>query len=290
MLTVAAIWGLNMPIMKFALGRMDPYLFNASRLLISAIVLGVIVAWQRAPILDRSESARSFFSQLAPVFVFAVFVGFGYQLLFLVGMDRTSAGNTALIMCAIPMWTAILARVLINELIKPWAWGGLVIALAGTMIVTLAVMPESESGSPLIGNLIVACAALCWAIGTVWSRPLLNRIGPLPLAFLGLAMSTPFHFLVVGDGYSEFGKLVTDPWLIAALLYSGALSTGVAYVLWNRGIQILGTAHASVYQNLVPIVALIAAWYLIGEIPVMLQLLGGAMIIVGVLVMRKNRD
>ena len=290
MLSVAAIWGLNMPIMKFALGRVDPYLFNATRLLISAITLGVIVYFQNVPILDRSPTAKPIRIQLLSVGVFAVLTGFAYQLLFLVGMDRTTAGNTALIMCAIPMWTALLARVLIKEQIRSLAWIGLGIAFVGTLVVTLAVRPISGGGSPVVGNLIVAAAAFCWSLGTVWSRRLMNQIQPLSLAFWGVTMAVPLHFLVVGDGYSELGKFLTDPWLTASLLYSGILSTGVAYFLWNLGIQILGTAHASIYQNLVPIVALLAAWILIKEIPVWLQLFGGTLIIVGVLVMRKNRD
>ena len=290
MLAVVVMWGLNMPIMKFALGRVDPFLFNASRLLISAIVLGTIICWQRAPMIDRSDSAPSLLRQLIPIAVFSFFTGFAYQLLFLMGMDRTSAGNTALIMCAIPMWTAIMARILIKERIRPLAWIGLSIALVGTIVVTLAVRPPNQSESPLIGNLTVAAAALCWSLGTVWSRPLMQRIEPLPLAFFGVVLALPFHFFVVGDGYSEISKLYTDPWLLASLLYAGGLSTGIAYAFWNLGIQVLGTAHAAIYQNLVPIVALVAAWFLIDEIPVFLQLVGGTLIIAGVLVMRKNRD
>ena len=41
LLMVAVIWGVNMPIMKFALGQMDEYLFNAIRLSFSALVLGL---------------------------------------------------------------------------------------------------------------------------------------------------------------------------------------------------------------------------------------------------------
>ena len=290
MLAVAVIWGLNMPIMKFALGRIDPFVFNAVRLLISGLVLAVIIRWQRSPLLDSADSAKPLFRQLIPICAFAFFAGFAYQILFLIGMDRTTAGNTALIMSAIPMWTAIMARVLIKEQLHPWAWVGLTIALAGTMVVTLAVMPASESHAPLVGNLVVGLAALCWSFGTVLSRPLLKSIEPLPLAFWALALATPFHFLVAGKGLADLGKLFSDPWLAAAIFYSGGLSTGIAYVLWNQGIRTLGTAHASIYQNLVPIVALVAAWFLIGEVPVTWQIVGGLLIISGVVVMRNNRD
>lgn len=290
LLSVAIIWGLNMSVMKFALARVDAYLFNATRLLVSAIVLALILWWQKSPITDRSADAKPVWYQWAMICVFALFSGFAYQLLFLLGIDRTSAGNTALIMSAIPMWTAILAFTLLRERIRPLAWLGLLFAVLGTIVVTLAVVPDSASGSSMTGNLIVAAAALMWAMGTVASRPIMNSVGPLPLAFCGVAISVPFHFLIATASLSEVGKFFSDPWLLAALLYSGGLSTGVAYYLWNYGIKILGAAHTAIFQNLVPFFALLFAWLILNEIPVMLQFVGGGLIITGVVIMRKHRD
>ena len=290
LLSVAIIWGLNMPIMKFALARVDAYVFNASRLLISAIVLAFIVYWQKSGITDRSPDAKPVWYQWWMIGVFAFFSGFAYQLLFLVGIDNTSAGNTALIMSAIPMWTAILAFVLLGESIRPYAWLGLLFALMGTVVVTLAVAPASTSGTSLKGNLIVAVAALMWAMGTVVSRPIMKSVAPLPLAFCGVAIAVPFHFLIAADSITEVGRFFEDPWLATALLYSGGLSTGLAYYLWNYGIKVLGASHTAIFQNLVPFFALFAAWLMLNEIPVALQFVGGSLIIVGVIIMRKNRD
>ncbi len=289
LLSVAIIWGVNMPIMKFALARIDPYAFNASRLLISAIVLAAIVQFQKAPIIDRSEGAKAVWYQWSMIAVFAFFSGFAYQVLFLVGIDNTSAGNTALIMSAIPMWTAIMAFLLLGERIKPYAWLGLLLALIGTSVVTLAVVPISTSDTSLKGNLIVAVAALMWALGTVVSRPIMKTIQPLPLAFLGVALAVPFHFLIAIDSLPEISRFISDPWLAAALVYSGALSTGLAYYLWNYGIKVLGAAHTAIFQNLVPIFALFSAWLILSEVPMVIQLVGGGLIIGGVVIMRKQR-
>lgn len=290
LLSVALIWGLNMSVMKFALARVDAYVFNATRLLISAIVLALIVYWQKSGITDRSPDAKPVWYQWVMICVFAMFSGFAYQLLFLIGIDNTSAGNTALIMSAIPMWTAILAFIMLKEKIRPLAWIGLLFALLGTMVVTLAVVPVSASGSSLKGNLIIAAAALMWALGTVVSRPIMKSVAPLPLAFCGVAIAVPFHFLIAADSLSEIRCFFQDPWLAIALLYSGALSTGVAYYLWNYGIKVLGAAHTAIFQNLVPFFALFFAWLILGEIPVTLQIVGGGLIVAGVVIMRKQRD
>ena len=122
MLSVAVIWGLNMPIMKFSLARVDPFLFNAMRLAISAVVLGLIVWWRGDPIVDWESKERSPRKQMFLIVLFAFLTGFAYQVLFLLGIDRTSAGNTALIMSALPMWTALLAMLLINEKLSRNAW------------------------------------------------------------------------------------------------------------------------------------------------------------------------
>ena len=290
MLAVAAIWGVNMPIMKFAFSRVDEYLFNAMRLLVSAIVLGLIAWHQKAKILQRDGNSNSIWQQVAMILVFAFLSGFAYQILFLLGIDRTSAGNTALIMSALPVWTALLASVLIKERLTRNAWTGLLIALAGTMVVTLTVPKTGLGEGSLLGNVLVSAATFAWALGSVWSRPMMKTVSPIGLAFCGVAISVPAHFIVSQHSLAEIKLFATDPLLLAALLFSGGFSTGLAYAFWNFGVKILGTSHAAVFQNLVPFFALFASWLLIGEIPTGLQLVGGGIILFGLITMRRSRE
>ena len=73
-------------------------------------------------------------------------------------------------------------------------------------------------------------------------------------------------------------------WL--ALLYSSVLSMGVAYFFWYRGLRVLGPTRTAVYSNLQPIVALLAAWAFLGEIPTIFQGIGAVTIIAGVFLTR----
>ena len=289
MLSVALIWGLNMPIMKFALSRVDEYLFNAMRLFVSAVVLGAIVAWRRDGIVSWDSKERSPRQQILLILLYSFLSGFAYQVLFCLGIDRTTAGNTALIMSALPMWTALLAMVLIQERLTRKAWGGLFIALLGTIVVTMTVPSGSGGEGSLLGNMLVAAATFAWALGSVSSRPIMNQVSPIGLAFVGVAIAVPLHFLVASHAWDQLPNFVNDPWLLLALLFSGGFSTGLAYAFWNFGVKVLGTSHAAIYQNMVPFVAIIASWLLIGEIPKWLQLVGGAIIIFGLVVMRRNR-
>ena len=198
--------------MKFALGRMNEYLFNAVRLTFSAITLGALLAWKyrkkttsiNGAEADAADGTRPTGEDAGPprrlripiwrrysrrqwvsILSFSFLAGFAYQVCFLLGIDGTTAGNTALIMSAIPMWTAILAFLMIGERLKRGAWAGLWIALAGVLIVTFS-KPSSNiviQGS-LVGNLIVSLAAFSWAFASVLSRPLMKTVSPLELAFL----------------------------------------------------------------------------------------------------------
>lgn len=289
MVAVALIWGLNMPIMKLALSRVDPYLFNAVRLAVSALVLWLVVRFGNRFTTPSDRIGWSNGKLVLMVVLFGLFNGFAYQVLFLIGINKTTAGNTALIMSAIPIWTSILGFFMIGERLNRMALVGLVAAMVGAAIVTASVPDGDARSGSLMGNLIVSAAAFSWALATVISRPIMRQVSPTALALYAIVISLPFHFLICYPTWGQMWLFFQDRWLLGCLFYSGALSTGVAYALWNFGVQILGTSHAAIFQNLVPFIALIASWLLIEEIPLTLQIIGGLVIVAGVVIVRKNR-
>jgi len=302
LLLVAIIWGLNMPVMKFALGRMDEFLFNAIRLTLSTIVLGLCVGWKSHRVSTRrrrtagvrSTARQGYLKQdWFSIFGFSFLAGFAYQVCFLLGINQTSAGNTALIMSAIPVWTAALSFLFLAERLARAAWTGLLIAFAGVLVVTFGkptlVVGQTMAGGSLAGNLIVSLAGLSWAIASVISRPLMKRVSPLSLAFYSVSLTLPLHFVIAGPTWHDFQVMFSDPWVLAAVTFSGVFSTGFAYAMFNYGVQQLGASHAAGFQNVVPLIALVASWFLISEMPYPLQLAGGALIIAGLVLLRRNR-
>ena len=68
---------------------------------------------------------------------------------------------------------------------------------------------------------------------------------------------------------------------------SGGLSTGIAYLLWNLAVHHVGPSQTAIFSNLVPFVALLAAFVLLGDPITLLQLAGGVLIIGGLVLMRR---
>lgn len=285
---VALIWGINIPVMKNGLDAVDVYVFNAIRLAISVVALTYFARRERR----RSPDVRSTATRRS-ILIYAVIVSGIYQLMFLLGIARTNSANTALIISTIPMWTALLARIFLKELLSPLAWTGLLTALAGTVVVAVQKGSVSVSSQHLTGNLCVLSAALLWAIGTVYSRPLLKQISPMQLSACSAAIGLPMHILVAWISYQQnpgnLNQLATvNMWLI--LLYSGVLSTGLALPMWSFGVRHAGAAHAAVIQNLVPLIAIVAALIFRAERLTVPQLIGGLLIIGGLVIMRTTRQ
>lgn len=294
---VALIWGVNMAVMKLGMNEVDPFVFNAFRLSLSGLVLGVCACLEHRarpaqhpgyPADSRTQRER-FIRTWATIAGFGLLTGGLYQILFAVGMDYTTAGNTALIMSSMPMWIAMLSFLLLHEKLKS-AWIGLTLAFLGTLLVTFQKGNLSLSADYQTGNWVVLLAALAWALGSVISRPMLTFISPIRLAFYATVGTLPVHYLMPLLMDSQNIGQVWQPGVMACILYSGVFSTGLAYALWNYGVQQLGASHAAVFQNLVPLVALVAAYVSpLRETITPFQLVGGGMILFGLFVTRRLR-
>ena len=295
LLSVAFIWGINMAVMKMGITIIEPFAFNSVRLTLSAMTLGLCV-WleQRRRTIEPSppsapHSVPSYSKKWAVVIAFGLLSGGFYQILFAIGMDRTTAGDSALIMSSIPMWTALLAFIFLEEKLKK-IWVGLTITFVGTLVVTLQRSGIDFSNENLIGNTIILIAALAWSTGVIISRPLMKTISPIQLAFLATLGTLPIHYLLAWIFETDGLRNLNQPEILFCIAYSGIFSTGLAYAMWNYGVYKLGASHASVYQNLVPLVALAAAWISpLKEKINAIQILGGFLIIFGLLVTQKLR-
>ena len=262
---------------------------NAFRFAVSALVLGGIHGWR-----TRHEPGGFF----APLREHGwTVVGLGmlgyvfYQWCFIVGVNATSAGSAALIISSSPVWTAVIARLIGMEYLPLGAWGGLALSLAGTALVVLAGHASPDfANDTLFGNGLMLLGAMLWAAYTVFSRPVLKAgVSATGLAFFGILVSLPVLWAL---GFSEMGQVdwaAVDGTVWLALLFSGGLSTGLAYALWNTAVQRVGPSQTAIYNNLVPVFALSSGVVLIGESVTVYQLMGGALILGGLFLMRRAR-
>lgn len=287
-LLIVMIWGINFPILKQALSAMHPFALNVFRFLVSTVALCTMLAIQKRSLhLFSWSTLRPHFKR---VFLMGMLGYFFYQAIFIMGIERTTAGNSALIMASTPVWTAVVGILFRFEQLRLQAWLGLGLSMLGTFLVVLFGQRAVELSSEyLTGNLITLVAAVLWGAYTAFSRPMTRRVDPLTLIIIGLVCALPLNILIALPYFEQIDwSVVTFP-VWAAILYSGGLSTGIAIAIWVILIQRSGATHTAVFGNLVPLVAIAGSFFLLGEVISFPQLLGGSAIIGGLLIMRNDR-
>lgn len=288
LLLVVLFWGLNFVIVKIVLEVMHPHVMNIFRLLAAAAVLSWIY-WR-----NTISSGKAFWGPLKTspgAIIRLTIVGWVlYQAAFIIGLDYTSAGNGAIIMSSAPIWTALLSLAMGTERLSLQAWLGLFVSIVGTAtVVAFGTAEISLASELLVGNAIILGAAMLWGAYTALTRPVVQHHSPLSLTVIALNLSLiPLGLLSLpylsGTDWSAITPLY---WF--AVFFSGALSTGVAIVFWNNAVKNLGASHTAAFGNLVPLIALVSGFLVLGDPILPAQLVGGTLIIGGLVVMRWAR-
>lgn len=275
---MVCIWGLNFAVAKRALATFDPLAFNAVRyLLASVFVLAILRRQGRLELPARVDWPR--------VLVLGIFGNAIYQLAFIVGLDLTTAGSSSLMLAVMPVFVLAL-DLWSGEKHSARAWMGAAGSIVGVALVSRAAL-GIEGREALLGNLLMILAAAFWALYTQGSRPLIRRYGAVRTTAWTLWAGAVFIFLMGIPSLfrQDWGAIDAVSW--GGLIYSAFLSIGLAYLLWYRSVGRLGSTRTAIYSNLTPVVALAAGALWLGETITPLSLLGAAMVIGGVMLVRR---
>ena len=170
-------------------------------------------------------------------------------------------------------------------------WVGVLATLSGMGLVVLGGGLEMGLRSATLrGDLLMIGAAATWSVYTVGSRRLIDRYGSLPVTAWTLWIGSAGLVLMGIPALLETPLRQVSAFTWGGVAYSGVLAIGLAYLLWYRGVQRIGNSRTAVYSNLTPVVAMFVAWVWLGETPLNLQLLGAAVVLLGLALARMGRE
>lgn len=273
LLAVAAIWGVNFTVVKGVLQHVDPLAVNALRFPLSALVLALVVARMPHSVPDRSDWLR--------IVLLGLLGHVAYQMCFIFGVDATLAGNASLLLATAPVWTVLLSVAMRHEEPNALVFVGSAGTLMGMALVVVGGAAMVGWGwSTLRGDALMALAAVLWALYTVGSGRLVRKYGVVRMTAWTVWVGTPFLVAAGAPSIRAISWSAPPLWVWGGIVYAGLFAVGIAYLLWYRGLQRLGNSRTAIYQNLVPVAALLTAWLWLDEVPSVLQL-GGAAVILG---------
>lgn len=281
LVALSFIWGVNFTVVKFALNYFSPLIFNAARFSVASIfLLGFL--W------IREKSLRIHWEDFKRFLPLALIGNTLYQILFINGISRTTAGNSSLILATTPIFVSLFSSVSRVENVTREVWQSVLISFLGIFLIVLGSgKPLALTEQNIIGDVLVLSGTICWSIYTVLSKPLLTRYNPLKLVTLTVALGTPPLVFVSAPYVSEeFFKIIpVEGWL--SLAYSAVLAIGLGYAIWYTGVSSIGGARTSLYEYLVTVIAVATAYIFLSEDISPIQIVGALFVFIGLYLSRK---
>jgi drug/metabolite transporter (DMT)-like permease len=275
MLLTVLIWAFNFSVIKIALRQFTPGSFNGPRLALASLLLLVFLRLKEGSIAPPR-------GDLFKLIVLGVIGNTCYQFLFLNGIHRTTASSTSLILTMTPILIAVLSAIFLRERIHWIGWMGILTSFFGLYFVIFgngAAVSVGKEG--LKGNLMIFVGNLFWAVYTVFSKPLLERMSALRLATLTLSFGALFYLPLTAREIVRFdwGSLSARSW--AGLFFSTVFAIALSYVTWYSSVKRVGNTKTGIYSNVTPIFTVIFAQLLLGEHIGLAKVIGALVIILG---------
>jgi len=265
-------WASAFPMIRVGMRELGPLELASARFAVASALVLIWLAIRRPPLPTRGDAARFLICGLIGISV--------YNGLLNQGERTVSAGAAAFIVNVAPILTAILATVFLRERFSPWGWGGALVSFAGVGLIALGQPGGLAFGG---GAVLVAGAALCTAIYFVLQRPLVPRYGALACTAYTLLAGALFLLpflpgalprLIAPEGAS----------LAATVVALGLFPAAIGYAAWTYALGRFGAARASNFLYLVPPVAALFGFAALGETMNVSTLVGGAIAILGVVI------
>ncbi|MGZ4616647.1 MAG: DMT family transporter [Actinomycetes bacterium] len=246
------------------------------RLLVGSLVLGVVLSLR-----PRRWPSRGQW----PLLVVCGVLWFGvYNVALNEAERRVDAGTAAMLVNIGPILIAILAGLLLGEGFPRRLLAGSVIAFAGVLVIGTAT--SSRAGADPWGVLLCVVAAVAYAVAVVAQKSLLSRLRALEVTWLacviGAVACLPFAPGLLRE------TAAASPSAIGWVVFLGALPTAVAFTTWAYALSRTSAGRLGATTYLVPPLAIVLGWGLLGEAPVPLAFLGGALCLAGVFVSRRT--
>ncbi|MBI2797662.1 MAG: EamA family transporter [Gemmatimonadetes bacterium] len=278
LLLMATIWGANFAFVKVGAHAMAPLAFNATRVVIGTVVLLAMVALMRGHWPDRRAAAK---------LVALGAIGNGiYQACFIEAIARTRVASVAMVVSSTPLWLALLGRWRGTERISGRGWTGMAISMFGIAMVVFGGAAAGAGLHTWTGDLLALTAVMSWVVYITKLRPLTHTTDSLHLHALTM-LGGALMLVVLGApqlAATAWAEIPARAWW--ALAYGSLAAMVFAYLLYYRGVRLLGPTRTSMYGNLQPIVALGAAALVLGEIPTAWQGVGCGFTVAGLLLAR----
>lgn len=278
----AVLWGGSIVAQKLALGSFSAVEASVLRDIGGLAILMTIWWWQEGTL----GKLRGTDLRLLGLLGLGVL---GNHLLILIGLKYVSGAVGGVIIGSSPVVTALLSAMLIQDVPLRAVWAGGLLSFAGVGLVSVAGF-QAAGEQPLLGSVLVFLGVVSWALYSIGSRAIMERVSALTVNWTTLLVATivQIPLLWTDRKMMDAGvESVSMPdWL--ALGYLVVFATAVAQQAWLFGVKGIGPSRASVLGNLTPVAAVGLSVIILSESVGLREVIGIGLILAGVWVVDRQ--
>jgi drug/metabolite transporter (DMT)-like permease len=271
---VMFIWAGNFIATKTALREMDALTLASLRLLLAALLITPVYLLQpgKRP-LDRGD---------AGTFVLLALLGVVLnQVLYTVGLSRTTVSHSAVVVGLGPIYVLLLAWMQGLELLLPRKVVGMALAFLGVSLLGAEHGFNLQSGT-LLGDLLTMGGSLAFSFYIVLGKKVARRFHSVEINFY-LYLAAAVLILPVAVGQAALLPWRAISWSAwAALLYAALFSSVIAYLIYFWALRQVTPSRIAAFSYLLPVIATSFGILVLGEVPTVHLLVGGTLVLVGV--------
>lgn len=237
----AALWGFSVPVIKYSLDFISPSLFLFSRYVLATLIFFPIFLLYRTKNHRHINYRKTIFLALlgTPLVLLPLFYG----------LKATTSIEASILESSSPIFVILGSLVYLKETVSKKEWSGILIALAGTLL--LAAQPffsgSTLSSLSVRGNLLTILADIIWAAFLILSKK--DRIDPIVLSFFSFLVSIPFFLLLVLYEHTGF---VVDSRAVPGIIYMAIGGSIIAFWAYQEGQKLIHASEAAIFTYLKP--------------------------------------
>jgi drug/metabolite transporter (DMT)-like permease len=279
LILVSLCWGGTFIATRIASQTFGPFTGAGIRYAIALVFL-LPMAWR------QNRQLFSVSRKQLPLLILLGFSGiFAYNYFFFKGLKTVPASRGALLVALNPIFVLLMSAAIYKETITVKKITGIIVSLAGVVIVISRGKIFSLLSGLEIGDLFMLGCPLTWAVYTLTGKPVLKHTTPLQASawasLIGLVM-----LLVCSSGESFPAIIPFHTWL--ALAYLGIAGTVIAFIWYYEGIRKIGPMRTAIFTNLVPIFAVLLSVIILHEQVSWYTWSGGILVVGGVLLVTRK--